>query len=136
MPSATIKWIQQQQFVAIDSSRHSVVLSTQDEANGVGCKPSDLLLIALGACTAVDVVEILAKKRTPLSDLSVAVSGEQDPEPPWAFRKIHMHFALRGAGLTPHGVEQAIRLSEEKYCAVAATIRGVAHITWDYELAA
>jgi putative redox protein len=136
MPSATIKWIQQQQFVAIDSSRHSVVLSTQDEANGVGCKPTDLLLIALGACTAVDVVEILAKKRTPLSDLSIAVSGEQDPEPPWTFRRIHMHFALRGAGLTPHGVEQAIRLSEEKYCAVAATIRGVAHITWDYELAA
>jgi putative redox protein len=136
MPSATIKWIQHQQFVAIDSSKHSVVLSTQDEANGVGCKPSDMLLIALGACTAVDVVEILAKKRTPLSDLNIAVSGEQDPEPPWTFRKIHMHFALRGAGLTPHGVEQAIRLSEEKYCAVAATIRGVAHITWDYELAA
>jgi putative redox protein len=132
MPHATIKWIQNQQFLGIDSSKHSIVLSTQDEPNGIGCKPSDMLLIALGSCTAVDIVEILAKKRTPLSDLRIEVTGEQDPEPPWTFRKIHLHFELHGSNLTPAGVEQAIRLSEEKYCAVAATIRGVAQITWDY----
>ena len=134
MSSATVKWIQEKQFVGTDSSKHSVVLSTQDEHNGVGCKPSELLLMALGSCAAVDVVEILAKKRTPLSSLKIEVTGEQDPEPPWTYRKLHMHFALRGAGLTPVGVEQAIRLSEEKYCSVAATVRGAATITWDYEI--
>jgi putative redox protein len=80
------------------------------------------------------VVEILAKKQTPLSHLDVEVSARQDADPPWTFRKIHMHFHLKGKGLTAKNVEQAIRLSEEKYCAVAATIRGVAEITTSYEI--
>ena len=124
------------QFMAVDSSRHSVVVSSQDEANGVGCKPSELLLVALASCTAVDVVDILAKKRTPLAALEIEVKGEQDANPPWAFRHIHMIYRVRGEKLTPAGVEQAIRLSEEKYCSVAATIRGVADITWEYQLEA
>jgi putative redox protein len=124
-------WLQEQQYVGIDSSRHSVVLSTQDEENAVGMKPSDLLLIAVAACTAVDVVKILAKKRMPVAALTVEVRGEQDPEPPWAFRAIHLAYRLRGSGLVPDAVEQAIRLADEKYCSVAATIRGVAAITWE-----
>lgn len=136
MPHATLKWLENKQFVGIDSSKHAVVLSTTDEANGIGCKPSDLLLIALASCTAVDVVDILAKKRTPLSRLEINVNGEQDPAPPWAFRKIHLVYTLKGAGLTPKAVEQAIHLSESKYCSVAATVRGVAEITWEYQIEA
>jgi putative redox protein len=132
MGIATVKWLQNKQFVGIDSSRHSVVLSTQDEGNAVGVKPSEMLLVALGACTAVDVVDILGKKRTPVASLEIEVRGEQDPEPPWAYRKIHLVYRLRGQGLSPAGVEQAIKLSEEKYCSVAATVRGVATITWEY----
>ncbi len=134
MGSAVVKWLQKKQFVGIDSSRHSVVLSTQDDGNAVGIKPSDMLLVALGACTGVDVVDILAKKRTPVSSLEIEVRGEQDPEPPWTFRKIHMVYRLRGKGLTAPSVEQAIKLSEEKYCSVAATIRGVAAISWEYTI--
>ena len=134
MVTTIVKWLQNKQFVGIDSSRHSVVLSSQDEGNSVGVKPSDMLLVALGACTAVDVVEILAKKRTPVSSLEIEVRGEHDPEPPWAFRKIHMVYRLRGEAITPAGAEQAIKLSEEKYCCVAATIQGVATITWEYAL--
>ena len=131
MGTVTVKWLQNKQFVGIDSSRHSVVLSTQDEGNAVGVKPSDLLLVALGACTAVDVVDILAKKRTPITSLDIEVQGEQDPEPPWAFRKMHLIYRLRGEGLTTAGAEQAVRLAEEKYCSVAATVRSVATITWE-----
>jgi len=136
MAHATVKWIQNKQFVGIDSSKHSVVLSTQDEENGVGMRPSELLLVAIGACTAVDVVEILAKKRTPVSALEIEVTGEQDPEPPWTFRKIHLSYRLSGAGLTPAAVEQAIQLSEEKYCSVSSTVRGVAEITTEYQILA
>jgi putative redox protein len=136
MGQATVTWMKDKQFMAVDSSRHSVVVSTQDEGNGVGCKPSELLLVALASCTAVDVVDILAKKRTPLSGLEIEVKGEQDANPPWAYRHIHLIYRLRGEKLTPAGVEQAIRLSEEKYCSVAATIRGVAEITWEYHLEA
>ncbi len=134
MGQAVVKWLQNKQFVGIDSSKHSLVMSTQDEGNAVGMKPSELLLVALAACTAVDVVDILAKKRTPLSALEIEVRGEQDSEPPWAYRKIHLVYRLQGAGLTPASVEQAIRLSEEKYCSVAATVRGVAEITYEYQL--
>ena len=93
-----------------------------------------MLLVALASCVAVDVVEILAKKRTPLSGLEIDIQGEQDPEPPWAYRKIHLTFRVRGDGLTPAGVEQAIHLAEEKYCSVSATVKGVAQVTWDYQI--
>jgi putative redox protein len=134
MSQAVVKWLQNKQFVGIDSSRHSVVLSTQDADNAVGCKPSDLLLVALGSCIAVDVVEILVKQRTPLSSLEIVVDGEQDPEPPWAFRRIHLAFHVAGDRLTPRVVERALRLAENKYCSVSATIRAVAEITVEFEL--
>lgn len=85
MGTATVKWISGKQFIGIDSTQHSVFLSTPDE--GVGIKPSDLLLIAIASCTAVDIVEILSKKRMPLNRLEISCSGEQDQDPPWTFRK-------------------------------------------------
>ena len=133
MGTTTVKWIQGKQFIGIDSTQHSVVLSTP--AEGIGIKPSDLLLIAIAACSAVDVVDILAKKRMPLSLLEITTSGEQDQDPPWTFRKLHLHFKVGGKGLTPPAVAQAIQLSEEKYCSVAATVRATAQITTDFEIA-
>jgi putative redox protein len=132
MSNATVRWIGGKQFVGIDSTQHSVVLSTPDE--GVGMKPSELMLVALAACTAVDVVEILAKKRQPLTSLEISASAEQDSDPPWTFRKIQLHYKLSGVGLTEKAVAQAIELSEEKYCSVAATLRGVAEISYDFEV--
>jgi putative redox protein len=132
MANATVRWVTGKQFIATDSTRHSIVLSTADV--GVGMKPSELLLVALGACTAVDVVEILAKKRTTLTSLEIQVTGEQDVDPPWTFRKFHIHFYLKGKGLTEKAVAQAIQLSDEKYCSVAATVRGTAPITTDFEI--
>ncbi len=134
MSQARVRWITGKQFVGTDSTHHSVVLSTPDE--GIGMKPSELMLVALASCTAVDVVEILAKKRTPLESLEIEVDGQQDSDPPWAFRKIHVHYKLRGQGLTDKSAAQAIELSEEKYCSVAATLRGVAEITTSFELMA
>jgi putative redox protein len=132
MGTATVKWIDGKQFVGIDSTHHSVVLSTPEE--GIGVKPSELLLIAVAACSAVDVVEILAKKRMCLTHLEITSSGEQDQDPPWTFRKVHLHFKVGGKGVTPQAVAQAIQLSEEKYCSVAATIRATAEITTDFEI--
>jgi putative redox protein len=132
MGTTIVKWIEGKQFIGIDSTNHSVVLSTPSE--GIGIKPSDLLPIALASCTAVDVVEILAKKRTPISYLEISATGEQETEAPWTFRKIHLHFKLKGRNLTDKTVEQAIQLSQEKYCSVAATIRPTAQIITDFEI--
>ncbi len=134
MATATVRWLDEKHFVGIDSEGHSVVLSGQK--NGIGVSPSQMLLIALASCSSVDVVEILKKKRKQLTLLEVTASGEQDPEPPWAYCKIHLKFRLAGAGLTDQAVTQAINLSHEKYCSVAATVRGVAKITTEYEIVA
>ena len=132
MANATVKWVEGNQFVGIDSSKHSVVLSTTDE--GIGMKPSELLLVAVASCSAVDVVNILAKKRMTLTHFEISVSGEQDQDPPWTYRKIHLHYTLAGENLTSAAVSQAIQLSEEKYCSVAATVKATAPITTDFEI--
>jgi len=132
MGTATVKWIGGKQFVGIDSTCHSVVLSTPDE--GIGIKPSELLLIAVASCAAVDVVEILAKKRIPLTYMEISAMGEQDQDPPWTFRKIQLHFRLAGLNLTDAAAARAIELAEEKYCSVAATIRPTAQISTRFEV--
>ncbi len=132
MGNATVRWAGGKQFIGTDSTRHSVVLSTPDE--GVGMKPSELLLVALASCTAVDVVEILAKKRLHLESLEISTEAQQDQDPPWAFRKIHLSYRLKGTDLTEKEVKQAIDLSEQNYCSVAATLRGVTQITTSFEI--
>ena len=130
--TTTVRWVTGQQYVGTDSTNHSIVLSTQ--AENVGVKPSDVMLIALAACTAVDVVDILAKKRMLIDSLEIMTTGQQDEDPPWTFRQIDLKYRLSGRGLTEIAVAQAIKLSEEKYCSVAATLRGVAKITTEFEI--
>jgi putative redox protein len=127
-----VVWLDRQQYVGVDSSNHSVVMSAQDKENGTGMNPSDLLLVSLGGCAAYDVVSILQKKRQRLTGLEIAVTGEQDEEPPWTFRRIHVQYRVRGRELREKAVRDAIRLSEEKYCSVAATLRATVEITHDW----
>ena len=129
-----VTWAQKRQFVGTDGSKHSVVMSSQDEENGTGMSPSQLLLVGLGGCTGYDVVDILLKRRQQLTGLEIVVTGEQDADPPWTYRKIHIHYVVHGRGLREKAVRHAIALSEEKYCSVAATVRGVAEITQDYTI--
>ncbi|MDJ0802683.1 MAG: OsmC family protein [Desulfobacterales bacterium] len=132
MPTAKVRWVEGMQFVGMDSGGHSVVLSGDDQQAGV--RPSEMLLVALAACTAVDVVEIMAKKRKPLRALEIVITGDRDPDPPWPYRRIQVSYRLAGDGLTEKAVSQAIALSSEKYCSVAATVRGVASIETTFEI--
>lgn len=132
MAQVNVTWVQGRTFVGTDSTQHSVVISSP--ADGVGIKPSELLLLAVGSCTAYDVVNILEKKRALITDVRVTVSGEQEADPPWPFRKIHIHYAVGGENLKPEDVAKAIHLSEEKYCSVSATLRQSVEITTDFEV--
>ena len=129
-----IKWVEKQQFIGTDSSKHSVVMSSQDEENGIGMSPSQLLLVGLGGCTGYDVVSILEKKRQQLTGLEITVTGEQEENPPWTYRKIHIHYEMRGKGLREKAVQKAIKISEQKYCPITATVREAAEITHDYSI--
>ena len=129
-----VVWSGEGLYVGIDTNKHSVVISTQDEANRVGMKPSDLLLVALASCTAVDVVSILRKKRQTLRQLEILADGEQEADPPWRFRRIHLTYRVRGEDLTPEAVGRAIELSEGRYCSVSASLRPQVEITTSFEI--
>ncbi|MBN1679315.1 MAG: OsmC family protein [Anaerolineae bacterium] len=134
MGIATVTWVQKFQFVGTDSTKHSVVVSTPDDENGVGMKPSELLLISLASCTAYDVVNILQKKRKLLSSVRVDVEGQQQETAPWPFTHIHLHYVVVGSDITARDVDKAIHLSHEKYCSVSATLRASVEITHDYDV--
>jgi putative redox protein len=135
MSDVAVTWVQGEQFVASGSGGHSIVLDAPDgRATWQGFKPSELLLAALGGCTAVDVIDILRKKRQRVSGLRVSVRGEQREEHPRAFERIAVHYEVRGQDVAEAAVERAISLSEEKYCSVAATLRGVAEITTSFTI--
>lgn len=134
MTQVKVKWVGKGQFVGIDSTKHSLVMSTQDEENGIGLEPSELLLLSLGGCTGIDVVSILRKQRQDLAGLEISITAERDSDPPWTFRKIHLEYLLHGKGLSERAVERAIRLSEEKYCSVGATLSGVAELTSSFRI--
>jgi putative redox protein len=118
----------------MDSRNQATVLSGEEKGGGVS--PSEMLLIAMSSCSASDVIEIMKKKRKPLTTLEIVATGERDPAPPWAYRKIHLLYRVSGDNLTEKAVSQAIDLSLNKYCSVAATVRGVAEISSDYEILA
>jgi putative redox protein len=123
MQTARVQWVGKERFVAFSPSGHMVALDSDRSSNGAP-GPMELLLVALGACTATDVVAILAKKRQALDSLEVEV---------WV--KLEIVYKLRG-NLDEQAVKRAIQLSEEKYCSVAAMLRKTAPIAFRYEIAA
>src|SRR6516164_8397282 len=127
MQTSKVQWIGEQKFVAVSPSGHALALDSDHDSN-TAPSPMELLLVALGACTATDVVIILEKKRQKLESLEVICSGERAPEPPRVWTKLDILFRLRGR-LEEAGVRQAIRLSEEKYCSVSATLKKSAELT-------
>jgi putative redox protein len=106
---------------------------TGGDADGSGSKASDLLPLSLAACTVYEVVVILRKQRQDLRGLEVRVTSVQDPDPPWTFRSIHLHFVLTGT-VDERKAARAIELSETKYCSVAATIRSVVRLSRSHEV--
>jgi len=131
-----VTWLQKRQFVGVGGSKRAVVMSGQDDDNAIGVSPSEMLLLGLAGCSAYDVVGILEKKKATLTGLEVKVTAEQEANPPWPYRQIHLEYILRGQGLTDKNVGDAIHLSETKYCSVAATIRPTAEITTSYQIIA
>jgi putative redox protein len=132
MQTAKVQWIGEQKFVAVGPSGHALAMDS-DRTSNTGPGAMELLLMALGACTATDIVIILEKKRQRLDSLEVICSGERAADPPQIWTKLDILFRLRGK-LEESGVKKAIELSEEKYCSVSATLKKTAQLTWRYEI--
>ncbi len=132
MQTASVKWIGEQKFVATSPSGHAMAMDSDRESNKAP-GPMELVLMALGACTATDVVIVLKKKRQKLESLEVVCSGERAAEPPTVWTKLEIVYRLRGE-LDEGAVKHAIDLSEEKYCSVSAMLKKTAKISWRYEI--
>jgi len=132
MQTASIKWIGEQKFLGTSPSGHAVAIDSDRESNKAP-GPMEMVLMALGACTATDMVMILEKKRQKLASLEVLCSGERAPEPPTVWTKLDVLFRIRGE-VDEAAVQHAMSLTEEKYCSVAAMLKKTAAFTWRYEI--
>ena len=131
MPSIAVDWSEGWMFDGYDSKGMPVDIDAKQE---LGSKPSDLLPMALAACSATDLVIVLGEADGELTGLRVEASYTQQPDPPWTFRRIRLHYKVTGRSLTEEDVAEAIRRSEEELCSVAASIRGTVAIESSFDL--
>jgi putative redox protein len=127
--TVNLDWVSNRQFILRDRNNFSIVM---DQPNGVSA--ADLLPLSLIGCSSYDVIAILEKQRLNITDLAVSAESTRDPEPPFTFRKIHVHYQISGSDLDPDRVARAIQLSEEKYCGVFDTLRKAVELTSDFEI--
>jgi putative redox protein len=130
MIEAAVNWTDNERYIGAATSRHAIVLDTATEKTAN--TPMELVLIALCGCTASDVVGILRKKREPFTSLEVRAKGERADGYPAVYTSIHLTYVVRGQ-VTKKAMEDAVRLSKDKYCSVSAMLSKTAAITYTIE---
>ena len=130
---AEIRYAGDEFFIATTPSGHSQVLDPKGDRRSAA-SPLERLLISVAACTAVDVISILEKKRQDVSDYRVEISGERRDEHPRGFTKFLVHHIVYGRSVSEKAVADAVRLSDTKYCSVAYTVRPTAEIETSFEI--
>ena len=136
MKTAVVKQLQGISLAGKTDSNHWIVMDGPREFGGsdAGIRPKELLLLALGGCTASDVIAILQKKRVPVENVEIHLSAEQTEEHPQVFTSIHVEYIVRGDNISPADVERAIALSETKYCSVNAMLSKAIKITRSHRI--
>ena len=129
MTNAKTTWIEKHRFNGISDSGHQIVVDGDKTA---GNSPMELVLIGLCGCTGYDVISILQKKREPFTSLEVRAQAERATEQPSVYTEIKLIYRV-GGKVTRKAVEDAVRLSKEKYCPVSAMLAKTAKITAEVE---
>ena len=129
----TVRYAGDELFIATTPSNHSITIDTKGERKSAP-SPLELLLVSVAACTAVDVVSILEKKRQVVTDYKVEITGERRDEYPRKFERFHIHHIVYGKDVSEQAVAHAVELSETKYCSVAANVRPASEITTSFEI--
>jgi len=130
---ATVKFVSEDLFLGVTPSGHAMVLDTDSQRSSAS-SPVELLLVALGSCTATDVASILSKKRQQVTSYVVEVTGKRRDEYPRSYTSMRVHHILTGKSISAKAVAHAIELSETKYCSVAATLRPTVEIQSTFEI--
>ena len=130
---ATVRYAGDELFIGTSPSGNSVAIDVKGDRKSAQT-PMEMLLVAVGACTAVDVASIMEKKRQDVREYTVEVTGTRAEEHPRKFTAFHVHHIVRGHNVSEQALAHAIELSDEKYCSVAASVRPTASITTSYEI--
>jgi len=130
---ATVRYAGDEFFIGTSPSGHAQAIDTKGDRHAAPT-PMEMLLVAVAACTAVDVISILKKKRQDVTDYNVDITGTRADEHPRKYTAFHVHHIVHGRSVSADAVERAIELSDTKYCSVAATVRPTAEITTTYEI--
>ena len=133
----TVRWSGEgMSFLAETESKHLVAMDGALEGGGrnLAPRPMEMVLLGTGGCTAYDVVLILRRSRQDVTGCEVRLQAERAPADPKVFTRIQMHFVVRGRGLKPTLVQNALRLSQEKYCSASIMLGKTAEITTDFEI--
>ena len=117
---AQLKWTDGMQFIARAGNSPAVVLDSGE--GGSGPSPMEMVLMGVAGCSAIDVIMIMGKKRVEVTDFQVNITGERAEEYPQRYTDIHIEYVLQGKGIKSKAVEQAIQLSETKYCGAMASL--------------
>ena len=117
---AQLKWTDDLQFVARVGKGPAVILDSSEGGSGVS--PMQMVLIGVAGCTAIDVIMIMKKKRADIVTFKVNVTGEMEASYPKRYTHIHIEYVFTGKNIKPKGVEQAIELSEKKFCSAMASL--------------
>ena len=135
MGTVALKWLGSKMMTGVDSRGNPLVIGSwpEKEPPWSGLKPSDLLLLAAASCSTHDVLNILRKQRQDLQSLEITCEGDQATEAPYAFRRIHLHFAARGK-VEAEKLERAIELAIHKYCSVISSLHPEIEISSDYRI--
>lgn len=133
---ASVRWVDGMMFEATADSGHTVAIDGPPELGGLnrGSRPMELVLMGAGACSAIDVVSILAKARQDVTDCVVELEAERAEMVPKVFTRIHMHYVVTGRDLKPATVERAVSLSTDKYCSATRMLDKTAVVTHDFEI--
>jgi putative redox protein len=133
---AKVTYVKGLQFVGDASSGHSVVMDGDTSVGGenTGPRPMELLLIAAGGCSGMDVISILKKKKQAVTGLEISVSGQKAEEYPKKFTEVTIEFNIKGRNIEESAVKRAVELSMTKYCSVKATLEGSAKIKYSYTI--
>jgi putative redox protein len=133
----TVRWTGEgMSFIAETGSNHLVAMDGAPDGGGrnLAPRPMEMVLAGSGGCSAYDVLVILKKSGQDVRGCEVKLSAERAATDPKVFTRVHMHFRVRGRGLKRNLVEQAIRLSHEKYCSATAMLVKTAEVTRDFEI--
>ena len=138
MPTKTahIRQLHGTTIVGKSDSQHWVTMDTSEAGGGAaaGPSPKELLLLALGGCTSMDVIGILQKKRAPMTDYEVRITAQTREEHPQVYLSAHIEYVIHGTEVREEDVKRAIELSETKYCSVSAMLRQSMEITHSFQI--